>query len=229
MSTSRWAQTRAVAVGWWRQVHPERADVVDVELVEAGGELVTAREAGDEAAEAELAADLVAEWDVAGRDQHIHFPWPGRANVHRAGAADTDCPYPGLAALGPQDAQATPTAEPVSALDEHLRTLPGPDDPGRRFLLVVDRFEELFTLCDDEEQREAFVARLAELTGVRALVVLVCWLQPSTFHSSSGDRRPPGGRTHRAGAGGSTTGPGPPRYRLVTSARGRCRRCSRRR
>ncbi|MFJ7263264.1 hypothetical protein ACIQV2_24230 [Streptomyces globosus] len=174
---------------------------------------------------------------VAGRDQHLHFPRPGGANVHRAGAADTDCPYPGLAAFGPQDAQwyfgrdrlvaellerlaqrihtpglqlvvaasgagkssllragltravsegrlparrsrdwpqliMTPTAEPVSALDEHLRTLPGPGDPGRRFLLIVDQFEELFTLCDDEKQREAFVARLAGLANARALVVL---------------------------------------------------------
>ncbi|MCK2221968.1 WD40 repeat domain-containing protein [Actinomadura sp. ATCC 31491] len=51
----------------------------------------------------------------------------------------------------------TPTARP-------LRALPEPPPPGGRLLLVVDQFEELFTLVSDERERQAFVAALHALT-----------------------------------------------------------------
>ncbi|MFD9406572.1 hypothetical protein ACFWBN_06030 [Streptomyces sp. NPDC059989] len=174
---------------------------------------------------------------VAGRDQHIHYGGPGAAAVHRADAADVDCPYPGLAAFGPEHAQwyfgrdrlvaelmdrlaerldhpglqlvvaasgagkssllragltravaggglpapgsrdwphlvMTPTAEPLRALAAQLETLPEPAPEARPFLLIVDQFEELFTLCEEEGERERFVARLTELAAAPALVVL---------------------------------------------------------
>ncbi|MEU2393431.1 hypothetical protein [Streptomyces sp. NPDC007369] len=105
MSTSLWEQTRAVAVGWWRQVHPERADVVDAELVEAGGELATAREAGDEAAEAELAADLVAEWER--RLRRLLVARPGLADEVRRAVDE-------LTARQPEPASPAPVRQEVN-------------------------------------------------------------------------------------------------------------------
>ncbi|WP_052424108.1 WD40 repeat domain-containing protein [Nonomuraea candida] len=41
----------------------------------------------------------------------------------------------------------------------------GPAGEGRRVVVVVDQFEELFTLCPDRRQREAFIAALAALAA----------------------------------------------------------------
>lgn len=48
----------------------------------------------------------------------------------------------------------TPTADPAGQFAQHL--------PGAT-VLIVDQFEEVFTLCPDERQREEFVAALCEL------------------------------------------------------------------
>ncbi|MFF8833365.1 helix-turn-helix domain-containing protein [Streptomyces sp. NPDC015131] len=63
------------------------------------------------------------------------------------------------------------------------RTPPGPDGrhpPPVRPVLIVDQFEELFTLCPDEEERRAFVRVLTsvatsrpEATGFDAAVVVI--------------------------------------------------------
>ncbi|NKX90565.1 nSTAND1 domain-containing NTPase [Nocardia coubleae] len=50
----------------------------------------------------------------------------------------------------------TPGATPAAALDAALG-----DDPA---VLIVDQFEELFTLCQDEAERSAFLTSLTELT-----------------------------------------------------------------
>jgi WD40 repeat protein len=62
----------------------------------------------------------------------------------------------------------TPGATPVRTLAERLA------DPGARPVVVVDQFEEIFTACEDEGEREAFVAALADAAygPVGALVVL---------------------------------------------------------
>ena len=49
----------------------------------------------------------------------------------------------------------TPTAHPLGALDGALS-----DDDRHHRLLVIDQFEELFTLCRDEAERKAFVDHL---------------------------------------------------------------------
>ncbi|MGH2770266.1 MAG: TIR domain-containing protein, partial [Actinomycetota bacterium] len=47
--------------------------------------------------------------------------------------------------------------------------------PGERLVLIVDQFEEVFTLCADEDERRTFVANLcyaATIPGGRAVVIL---------------------------------------------------------
>ncbi len=47
--------------------------------------------------------------------------------------------------------------------------------PGRRLVLVADQFEELFTLCDDEAERKAFLDNLlyaATIPGGRVVVIV---------------------------------------------------------
>ncbi|MEV4379311.1 hypothetical protein [Streptosporangium sp. NPDC049644] len=84
----------------------------------------------------------------------------------------------------------TPTADPIQALVTQVSSLTGTDparvaaesyrwtpmvrealhrhvgreDPGARVVVVVDQFEELFTLCGDEAQRRLFVDLLTRMT-----------------------------------------------------------------
>ncbi|MGW3344542.1 caspase, EACC1-associated type [Nonomuraea rubra] len=84
----------------------------------------------------------------------------------------------------------TPGALPVAALARELAALGGGDperlraviesDPAAarrglpsRTLVVVDQFEELFTLCADEVARRRFVEALVELSGSAAVVIAV--------------------------------------------------------
>ncbi|WP_043627561.1 caspase, EACC1-associated type [Nonomuraea candida] len=84
----------------------------------------------------------------------------------------------------------TPGAWPMARLARELAALTGGDperlraviesDPGavrrglpRRTLVLVDQFEELFTLCADETARRRFVAALAELSRSAAVVIAV--------------------------------------------------------
>ncbi|MEV4316788.1 helix-turn-helix domain-containing protein [Actinocrispum sp. NPDC049592] len=65
----------------------------------------------------------------------------------------------------------TPTTDPGGELARRTELLPS--TPAGRFVVVVDQFEELFTLCGNEPDRVAFVGSLAELAANgRALVVL---------------------------------------------------------
>src|SRR5512139_3138667 len=57
----------------------------------------------------------------------------------------------------------TPTATPVRTLSECLPDDPQ-DGPRGRLILVVDQFEELFTLVTDERERQEFVRGLYDLT-----------------------------------------------------------------
>ncbi|MCS7476841.1 hypothetical protein ACFFQW_01065 [Umezawaea endophytica] len=175
-----------------------------------------------------------------GRDQHVHYTNGVRVR-HRTtpGAVVHECPYPGLAAFGPEQAEwffgrdglvadltarldrrlveggvqvvvapsgagkssllragllpalddgrvpgsngwpkvvFTPTAEPVARLAAAVASLTGVDhvDPAdcvkalRRnadtpVVIVVDQFEELFTLCSDDRERQVFLDSLVEI------------------------------------------------------------------
>ncbi|GAA4552005.1 nSTAND1 domain-containing NTPase [Amycolatopsis samaneae] len=75
----------------------------------------------------------------------------------------------------------TPTARPITALTEGISTVTGvpPEDRRtgrfttalrtalgdgeRRLVLIVDQFEELFTLCEDDAERHAFITELCAL------------------------------------------------------------------
>ncbi|MBB5857471.1 hypothetical protein ACFQ05_31680 [Amycolatopsis umgeniensis] len=166
----------------------------------------------------------------AGRDQHVHYAdgVHGRRRA-TAGRLVRECPYPGLAAFGPEQAgwffgRDGLVAELIAHLDERLPTggvqivvapsgagkssllraglvpaldraaLPGSDgwpkqaltptaeplreltavdrEQGSPRVVVVDQFEELFTLCTDDEQRHAFIDRLLEIGENGGLVVI---------------------------------------------------------
>ncbi|MFI0483485.1 hypothetical protein [Actinomadura sp. 9N215] len=195
----------------------------------------------------------------AGRDQHFHYGDGARRRTTPGEVVD-ECPYPGLAGFGPDQARwffgrdrliadliarldrrlsaggvqmvvapsgagkssllhagllprlsesalpgsrrwprlaLTPTAAPLRALAGRLAALTGADpdevaatlaadpqagatllraaldatageDPGARVVVVVDQFEELFTLCTDEAERRTFVDVLTCLAAVPA-------------------------------------------------------------
>ena len=230
----------------------------------------TSQPAGD-AVHLEAQASGEARVNQAARDLHLHY----RDGVRGARRVESDseaeeCPYPGLAAFGREQARwffgrdqltaefitrldarlraggvqvvvapsgagkssllhagllpkldngalpgssrwsmmvFTPTADPLAALaaqiaeltDADSRTLTaklaadsqpagaalrqalhghiGGEDSGARIVLVVDQFEELFTLCTDNQQRRTFIALLSQLANPR---------------SDSGDRQPVG-------------------------------------
>ena len=88
----------------------------------------------------------------------------------------------------------TPTAHPLTALATHIAALTGVDpetlagelaadsqrcvevlrghigndDSGTRVVVVVDQFEELFTLCTDDQQRRTFIGLLSQLASPRS-------------------------------------------------------------
>ncbi|WP_370947512.1 hypothetical protein AB5J62_08105 [Amycolatopsis sp. cg5] len=195
----------------------------------------------------------------AGRDQHFYYRdgvWVRRRTI--AGGSFGECPYPGLAAFGPEQAHwffgrdgllaelvdrlnqrllrggvqvvlapsgagkssllragllpaldcdrvpganrwprlvLTPTSDPLWVLAANLAALTGGDvvktveelatdprqcvpmlaralRPDARLVVVVDQFEELFTLCADDRQRRVFVDLLVHLADAGALVVI---------------------------------------------------------
>jgi energy-coupling factor transporter ATP-binding protein EcfA2 len=58
----------------------------------------------------------------------------------------------------------TPTADPLKMLETQLVSLRAEQDSGPA-LLVVDQFEETFTLCRSEVARAAFIAKLLSLAS----------------------------------------------------------------
>ncbi len=78
----------------------------------------------------------------------------------------------------------TPTANPVQVLREKTAELLG--GPGStRLVIMVDQFEEVFTLCSDETQRREFIAALCDrsdgslvVLGVRADFYSRCLAYP---------------------------------------------------
>ncbi|PPK71070.1 hypothetical protein V5P93_002929 [Actinokineospora auranticolor] len=197
-----------------------------------------------------------------GGDQHLYYD-DGVPAQRRAvpGRVESDCPYPGLAAFGPEQAAwffgrervvadlvahldsrqtaggvqvvvapsgagkssvlragllpafargavpgarrpsvvLTPTAEPMRALAAHIAALTGsgslPDNPADwvslvdsvRPLIVVDQFEELFTLCPDLAQRRAFIELLVRLAAAPNPAALVVFGVRSDFYSACVD------------------------------------------
>ncbi|HZM22982.1 MAG TPA: helix-turn-helix domain-containing protein, partial [Anaerolineales bacterium] len=66
----------------------------------------------------------------------------------------------------------TPTEQPLKTLDAKLASL---DPKSKRVLILVDQFEETFTLCHEEAARIAFIEKLLKLsqdTSGRTIVVI---------------------------------------------------------
>jgi WD40 repeat protein/transcriptional regulator with XRE-family HTH domain len=76
----------------------------------------------------------------------------GKSSLVRAGLAVA------LRRAGWQVRVFTPSASPMRMLEEHLDAVRS-NGPGRA-LILVDQFEEAFTLCHDESERSAFIDRL---------------------------------------------------------------------
>jgi WD40 repeat protein len=115
----------------------------------------------------------------------------GKSSLLRAGLVPT---------LGGDDQAVimTPGLAPMTALHKAVATLPA----GERQLLIVDQFEELFTLCLDPDERAIFVTELAALvespTGphvviaVRADFYARCTEQPGLAELLAGANLPVG-------------------------------------
>ncbi len=84
----------------------------------------------------------------------------GKSSLVRAGLVAT------LARTGRHSDVITPGRHPVGAL-------PPPRPTGKPRLLVVDQAEELFSLCDDIEERERFVQLLADHAEAAPLVLVL--------------------------------------------------------
>jgi WD40 repeat protein/DNA-binding SARP family transcriptional activator len=78
----------------------------------------------------------------------------GKSSLVRAGLV------PALKQAGWQVEVITPTAHPMEVLGKRDRARLESRDKDENRILVVDQFEELFTLCRSEEERTAFLARL---------------------------------------------------------------------
>ena len=76
----------------------------------------------------------------------------GKSSLVRAGLAVA------LKCAGWDVRVVTPTANPIKVLEMHLN--PARLEKAQRILLLVDQFEELFTLCHDELERIAFIEKL---------------------------------------------------------------------
>ncbi|MCB0213352.1 MAG: protein kinase, partial [Anaerolineae bacterium] len=56
------------------------------------------------------------------------------------------------------------------------------DAPERRLLVVVDQFEELFTLCRDEQERQQFIENLLYAAGRQGPVVVLLTMRADFYH-----------------------------------------------
>jgi WD40 repeat protein len=78
-----------------------------------------------------------------------------------------------------QMAYMTPTSEPITVLQTSLSTF-----QSQNFVLVIDQFEELFTLCSDEAQRQKFIDKLISFSQQQKLIITMradFWGECATF------------------------------------------------
>lgn len=115
---------------------------------------------GRERSLAEMAGHLAQRLDGTGPLMLVAPSGTGKSSLLRAGVV------PALARGLLPDSQHwpvavfTPTAHPADELERQLRALP----EAGRVVLVVDQFEEAFTLCTDEDQRHRFIRELCALS-----------------------------------------------------------------
>src|SRR5262245_8019556 len=100
----------------------------------------------------------------------------GKSSVVLAGL------LPALQAQEPdlQMAYLTPSADPLTQLEASVASA-----HDGRAVLVVDQFEELFTLCADQDARQAFLGRLLALAEQRRVVITMradFWGECAPYH-----------------------------------------------
>jgi WD40 repeat protein/basic membrane lipoprotein Med (substrate-binding protein (PBP1-ABC) superfamily)/DNA-binding SARP family transcriptional activator len=87
----------------------------------------------------------------------------GKSSIVRAGLA------PALQLENLQVEIITPTAHPLQVLSR----LPDRGQDEQRHVVVIDQFEEIFTLCEDERERKSFIDDLLTRQGARAVVIVL--------------------------------------------------------
>jgi transcriptional regulator with XRE-family HTH domain/energy-coupling factor transporter ATP-binding protein EcfA2 len=75
----------------------------------------------------------------------------------------------------------TPTASPLRMLEANLN--PARAKPAERLLLLVDQFEEVFTLCHDEMERIAFIEKLLTSAQDKSKQITVVVALRADFYS----------------------------------------------
>ena len=76
----------------------------------------------------------------------------------------------------------TPGADPLNALEMQLAT-DQPNAESDRVLILVDQFEETFTLCHDEIERVAFIEKLLEMARDASRKVMIVIALRADFYS----------------------------------------------
>jgi len=99
----------------------------------------------------------------------------GKSSLVRAGLAVT------LKRAGWNTYVFTPTAHPLQMLEAKLNTVF--KEGVERILIVVDQFEELFTLCHDEIERIAFIEKLLSVAQDKSKIVCVVIALRADFYS----------------------------------------------
>ena len=75
------------------------------------------------------------------------------------------------------------------ALEHIARDALATKPPGSRLVVVVDQFEELFTMCRDDELRERFVDGLARSSADPRAPVSVIVAVRADYYAQRGDAR----------------------------------------
>ena len=99
----------------------------------------------------------------------------GKSSLVRAGLAVA------LTRAGWEACVFTPTASPLRILEANLN--PGRTKPAERVLILVDQFEEVFTLCHDEIERIAFIENLLSSAQDRSKKITVVIALRADFYS----------------------------------------------
>ena len=93
--------------------------------------------------------------------------------------------------LGPdkqavKDQLKTSMRQDQAGLHETVRLILPSDDPKRRLVILIDQFEELFTTCQDETVRKAFVDNLLHATAARDGRTLLVLAMRADFYGKCG-------------------------------------------
>lgn len=125
--------------------------------------------------------------------------WPGRPG--QEALHSNDWPYqvitPGRAPLTTLAAKLTQADPSVRATSQLMADMQDGDDSlhlylhrelaeGLRFFLIVDQFEEIFTLCEDEQERRQFVDNLLTASGPDGRLNLLLTMRADFYERAAG-------------------------------------------